>query len=276
MYYNNMNGNEDDLEFIPLNITEPFRERDSTWFPIIDMALAAFNEMPNSFTLSFATPTIDNSNLQGNNLNTLDYIQSDNINLQNKNNEVKSFEKNFNLEYPSETISEELTSYNKDDKCKKATNNANIKNKNNNTTNTPKINPNEMNNPPNAMNNPNTMNNPNSMNNPNTMNNPNSMNNPNVIQNMNMESMINRQYIEEPIHMDLLRNLSFEGYLTKSYRGEEESQLEQVDMIFASLKKDNSIIDTFKAYNIPSSIYELIAKKIIKLTLDDSNCKRGE
>lgn len=251
MYYNNMNGNEDDLEFIPLNITEPFRERDSTWFPIIDMALAAFNEMPNSFTLSFATPTIDNSNLQGNNLNTLDYIQSDNINLQNKNNEVKSFEKNFNLEYPSETISEELTSYNKDDKCKKATNNTNIKNKNNNTTNTPKINPNEM-------------------------NNPNSMNNPNVIQNMNMESMINRQYIEEPIHMDLLRNLSFEGYLTKSYRGEEESQLEQVDMIFASLKKDNSIIDTFKAYNIPSSIYELIAKKIIKLTLDDSNCKRGE
>ncbi|MFU7514453.1 hypothetical protein [Clostridium sp. HCS.1] len=344
MYYNNMNGNEEDLKFIPLNITEPFREKDSTWFPIIDMALPAFNEIPNSFALKFITP-MDNSNLQGNTLKTLDYIQNDNSNLQNNNQAAKKFEKDFNLEYPSETLSEELFSYNKEDKCKKGTSNTN--NENNNATNMQKTNnkmnkfneisnlnvsnnssgmnnPNTMNNPnwmnnPNTMNNlnwinnnnetnnpnmlnnpnemnnsnsvshPNTMNNPNGMNNPgavnypntmnnlNGMNNPNATNNPNGMQNTNMKSMINnRNYMEEPIHMELLRNLSFGDYLTKSYRGEEDNNLDKVDMIYGSIKNDNSIMDTFKAYNIPKPIYQLITKKIIKITLDDENCKKGE
>lgn len=297
MYYNNMNGNEEDLKFIPLNITEPFREKDSTWFPIIDMALPAFNEIPNSFVLNFITP-MDNSNLQGNTLKTLDYIQNDNSNLQNNNQSAKEFEKDFNLEYPSETLSEELFSYNKEDKCKKGTSTTN--NGNNNATNMQKTNPNTMsnfnginnlnvsnnssgmNNPntmnnSNWMNNPNIMNNPNEMNNPNIMNNPNTTNNPNGMQNMNIKSMINnRNYMEEPIHMELLRNLSFGDYLTKSYRGEEDNNLDKVDMIYGSIKNDNSIMETFKTYNIPKPIYQLITKKIIKITLDDENCKRGE
>ncbi len=391
MYYNNMDGNEEDLKFIPLNITEPFRKKDSTWFPIIDMALPAFSEVPNSFTLKFVTP-MDNSNLQGNTLKTLDYIQNNNSSLQNNNQAAKKFEEDFNLEYPSETLSEELFSYNKDSKCKKGISNTN--NQNNNANNIQKINNNEMsnfnginnlnvsnnssginnskgmnnstgisnqnwmnnpntmenqnwiNNPnltnnqnwmnntnamenqnwannPNTTNNLNTMNNsnfnnnntsnPNMMNNdnainnmnwmnnpnpidnsniinnpkavnyPNTMNNPNGTNNSNAInsqdgiQNMNTKPMTNkRDDIEEPIHMELLRNLSFGDYLTKSYRGEENSNLDKVDMIYGSVKNDNSIMETFKAYNIPKPIYQLITKKIIKLTLDDENCKREE
>ena len=277
MYYNNMNGKEDDdLKFIPLNISEPFRDKDSTWFPIIDMALPTFSEVPNTFTLSFAnTNPIDNSNLQVNNLNTLGYIQNDNSNLQNNGNkQVKNFEKNFNLEYPSETLNEELMSYNKENKCKKNANNS--INKNNNTTNIQKSTSDQISNF-NEMNNPNVMNNPNIINNPSAMNKTNSMNNTTGMQNINNESMINnRDYIEEPIHMELLRNLNFDSYLNKSYRGEEENKSDQIDIIFGSIKNDNSIIETFKAYNIPRPIYELVIKKIIQLAVDEANCKRGD
>ena len=277
MYYNNMNGKEDDdLKFIPLNISEPFRDKDSTWFPIIDMALPTFSEVPNTFTLSFAnTNPIDNSNLQVNNLNTLGYIQNDNSNLQNNGNkQVKNFEKNFNLEYPSETLNEELMSYNKENKCKKNANNS--INKNNNTTNIQKSTSDQMSNL-NEMKNPNVMNNPNIINNPSGMNNTNNMNNTTGMQNINNESMINnRDYIEEPIHMELLRNLNFDSYLNKSYRGEEENKSDQIDIIFGSIKNDNSIIETFKAYNIPRPIYELVIKKIIQLAVDEANCKRGD
>lgn len=277
MYYNNMNGKEDDdLKFIPLNISEPFRDKDSTWFPIIDMALPTFSEVPNTFTLSFAnTNPIDNSNLQVNTLNTLGYIQNDNSNLQNNGNkQVKNFEKNFNLEYPSETLNEELMSYNKENKCKKNANNS--INKNNNTTNIQKSTSDQMSNL-NEMKNPNVMNNPNIINNPSVMNNTNNMNNTTGMQNINNESMINnRDYIEEPIHMELLRNLNFDSYLNKSYRGEEENKLNQIDIIFGSIKNDNSIIETFKAYNMPRPIYELVIKKIIQLAVDEANCKRGD
>lgn len=277
MYYNNMNGKEDDdLKFIPLNISEPFRDKDSTWFPIIDMALPTFSEVPNTFTLSFAnTNPIDNSNLQVNTLNTLGYIQNDNSNLQNNGNkQVKNFEKNFNLEYPSETLNEELMSYNKENKCKKNANNS--INKNNNTTNIQKSTSDQMSNF-NEMNNPNVMNNPNIINNPSAMNKTNSMNNTTGMQNINNESMINnRDYIEEPIHMELLRNLNFDSYLNKSYRGEEENKSDQIDIIFGSIKNDNSIIETFKAYNIPRPIYELVIKKIIQLAVDEANCKRRD
>ena len=272
-----MNGKEDDdLKFIPLNISEPFRDKDSTWFPIIDMALPTFSEVPNTFTLSFAnTNPIDNSNLQVNTLNTLGYIQNDNSNLQNNGNkQVKNFEKNFNLEYPSETLNEELMSYNKENKCKKNANNS--INKNNNTTNIQKSTSDQMSNL-NEMKNPNVMNNPNIINNPSGMNNTNNMNNTTGMQNINNESMINnRDYIEEPIHMELLRNLNFDSYLNKSYRGEEENKLNQIDIIFGSIKNDNSIIETFKAYNMPRPIYELVIKKIIQLAVDEANCKRGD
>ena len=131
MYYNNITGNEDDdLKFIPLNISEPFRAKDSTWFPIIDIALPAFSEIPNSFASSFSTP-FNNSNVQPNTLKTLDFIQGDNANLQKnnlqKNNQqLQNFQQDFDLEYPSEIFNEELPSYNKNEKCKQNTGSQNM------------------------------------------------------------------------------------------------------------------------------------------------------
>lgn len=276
MYYDNLNRKQDDdLKFIPLNISEPFTDKESSWFPIIDMALPTFSELPNSFALGFAIPG-DNFNIQENFLNTLDYIQSDSVNVQsnNINQGQKEFEKNFNLEYPSETFGEALPSYNKEEKCKKNTNTNKGSMINSNNTN---MNPGSMSNP----NNTNTNMNPGSMTNPNNAN----MNkgqmtnfnsNMNEMNNENTKSMQNRQdYIEEPIHMELLRNLNFQNYLGNSYRGETENQLDE-DMIFNMVKSDNSIVDTCKAYNIPKPISDLIIKKIIRISLENSKNKWGE
>lgn len=234
MYYNNLNRQQDDdLKFIPLNISEPFTDKDSSWFPIIDMALPTFSEIPNSFALGFVVPC-DNSNIEWNSLKTLDYIQNDTINVQsnNINQETKEFEQNFNLEYPSETLGEALFSYNKDEKCKKNTNL-----------------------------------------NQGSMQNTNS--NMNKMSNTNIKSMENRQGdVEEPIHMELLKNFNFGNTLYSTYRGEEEIQ--QEDMLFNMLKSDNSIGDTFKAYNMPKPISDLIIKKIIRICLENSNNKWGE
>lgn len=251
MYYNNLNRQEDDdLKFMPLNINEQFTNKDSSWFPIIDRALPTFSEIPNSFDLGFTMP-VDNSNLQGGSLNTLDYIQSNSVNVQNSMNQNKQmFEGNFNLEYPSQTIADELTSYNKDGKCKKNTN-----------MNTPM---------PNANAGMNRI--------YNTSLNEVPMPNNDIIEikSTDMKSIRNEDdYIEEPIHMELLRNLNFENYLDRSYRGEMENQLE-VDMIFKTIKDDNSIVDTFRAYNVPTPISDLIIKKIIKINLENSKCKWGE
>ena len=276
--YNNdrVSKKEDDLKFIPLNITETFTNRGSAWFPVIDMSLPTFGEIPNSFALNFAMP-MDNSKLQINSLNTLDYIQNDNINIQNNNQEKKQFEQDFDLEYPSETLGEELISYNKEEKCKKKTsNNSNLNNPNLSTGN--------VNNTKNGINNNASMNNASmnnasmnnaSMNNASTNNastNNNGMSNNGI--DTDVQSNINkRDFIEEPIHMELLRNLNFENYLNNGYRGESINQLDEVDRIFSIVKSDNSIIDTFKAYNIPRPIYELIIKKIISLSLENLSNK---
>ena len=261
--YNNdrVSKKEDDLKFIPLNITETFTNRGSAWFPVIDMSLPTFGEIPNSFALNFAMP-MDNSKLQINSLNTLDYIQNDNINIQNNNQEKKQFEQDFDLEYPSETLGEELISYNKEEKCKKKTsNNSNLNNPNLSTGN--------VNNTKNGINNNASMNNASTNN---TSMNNNGMSNNGI--DTNVQSNINnRDFIEEPIHMELLRNLNFENYLNNGYRGESINQLDEVDRIFSIVKSDNSIIDTFKAYNIPRPIYELIIKKIISLSLENLSNK---
>ncbi|MGG7144526.1 hypothetical protein ACQPVP_13875 [Clostridium nigeriense] len=238
MYYNNLNRQQeyDDLKFMPLNIREPFLDKDSSWFPIIDMALPTFSELSNNFLLGFATP-VDNSNLQGNSLKTLDFIQNNNLNVQNaqNNQSAEDFTKDFNLEYPSETLSEELYSYNKDEGCKSINNSTNNMNMEN--TNMPNIN----------------------------------------MQNMNMQNMNNNKgNQDEPIHMNLLRNFNFEFYLDNSYRGESSNQIEEIDRIFNVIKGDNSIVETFKAYNIPKPISNLIIKKIIKITLENSKSKWGE
>lgn len=233
MYYNNLNRQQeyDDLKFMPLNIREPFLDKDSSWFPIIDMALPNFSELSNNFLLGFATP-VDNSNLEGNSLKTLDFIQNNNLNVPNaqNNQSAEEFTKDFNLEYPSETLSEELYSYNKDKKCKSINNSgSNMNMQNTNMQNTNK-------------------------------------------QNMNN----NKDNQDEPIHMNLLRSFNFECYLDNSYRGGSSSQMEEIDRIFNVIKGDNSIVETFKAYNIPKPISNLIIKKVIKITLENSRSKWEE
>ena len=58
MYYNNSNRKEDDddLKFIPLNIKEPFAEKDSSWFPIVNMNSPNISSMTNNFILGFSSP----------------------------------------------------------------------------------------------------------------------------------------------------------------------------------------------------------------------------
>jgi hypothetical protein len=261
MYYNNKNRqqDDDDLKFMPLNIREPFLDKDSSWFPVIDMALPDFSELPNSFLSGFSTP-VDNSNLEGNSLKTLDLIQNNNLNVQNldNNQSAEEFTKDFNLEYPSETLEEELYSYNKDKKCKSindSTNNINMQNMKNNSGNMS------------GMNNVNMQGN--------NMGNMNSGNE--NINGMNMNNRKTQSYNsnygntqDEPIHMNLLRSFNFESFLDGKYRGESGSLIEEIDRIFNIVKNDSSITQTFKAYNIPKPISDLIIKKIIKITLENS------
>ena len=182
MYYNNLNRqqDDDDLKFIPLNIKEPFLDKDSNWFPIVNMTSPNISGMTNNFMSGFATP-MANGNIDDNLLKTIEYIPdikysytdedklntyytnntSNNMNGRNNNlnnmsessynqnywqgnidgymynnilsrNSFNSMsnvtpqntpgtnnQSNFNLNYPAETESGELHSYNKDIGCNK-------------------------------------------------------------------------------------------------------------------------------------------------------------
>ena len=301
MYYNNLNRQEDDddLKFIPLNIKEPFLDKDSSWFPMIDTALPTFSDLPNSFVLGFSS-SVDNSNLEGNSLKTLDFIQNSNLNVPNTGNNqaINEFNNSFNLEYPSETLSEELYSYNKDGGCKS------INSSNNNNVNMPNMSNGNMN----GMNTNNgnmqgynssygNMQGYNSNYGNNQGNNTSKLNNTGGMNNTNMKGLNGYNYNnnqeagiqdekntrvspntnkDELIHMNLLRSINLDDYLYDGYRGESGDLMQEIDRIFNLVKSDNSIMDTFKAYNLPKPISDLIIKKIIKMTLENSKCKWGE
>lgn len=311
MYYNNLNRQEDDddLKFIPLNIKEPFLDKDSSWFPMIDTALPTFCDLPNSFVLGFSS-SVDNSNLEGNSLKTLDFIQNSNLNVPNTGNNqaINEFNNSFNLEYPSEILSEELYSYNKDGECKSINgsmnNNVNMPNMNNGNMNGMNMNNGNMNGM--NMNNGNmqgynssygNMQGYNSNYGNNQGNNTSKLNNTGGMNNTNMKGLNGYNYNnnqeagiqdekntrvspntnkDELIHMNLLRSLNFDDYLYDGYRGESGNLMQEIDRIFNLVKSDNSIMDTFKAYNLPKPISDLIIKKIIKMTLENSKCKWGE
>ena len=190
MYYNNLNRHreedeDDDLKFIPLNIKEPFSEKDSNWFPIVNMNSPNINHMTNNFILGFSN-SADGEMLDENFLKTIDYVPNvnysytdenyfntyeagnlssnipdnmqgnmtgnmpsnmtgnipgnnynqgfsqgggflpsnmlSNSNISGMNNQSgTSLGNNFDLEYPSETQSEDLYSYNKEKNCNGAT-----------------------------------------------------------------------------------------------------------------------------------------------------------
>lgn len=77
MYYNNSNRKEDDddLKFIPLNIKEPFAEKDSSWFPIVNMNSPNISSMTNNFILGFSSPK-NGEKLDESFLESIDYIPS--------------------------------------------------------------------------------------------------------------------------------------------------------------------------------------------------------
>lgn len=284
--YNNpdIKTDKDDMKFIPLNIMEPFIDKNSNWIPNIDLTPPNFNNIPEGFVLGFGSP-IDNSNLQGTPLKTLDFIQNNDLNMQNNKFNMQNFqnqqefEKDFDLYYPSETLGEELYSYNKKEKCK-SSNSINKENQGTykNNTNWQSGNMNNLNNNNNNLQNEN-VNNSNNINGQNMNNNQNT----NVCEQKGMQNtsenipiIQNRDSaFQELIHMELLRKLDFEDYLGGGFRGE-DNNFKDIEDIFRVIKDDKSIIDTFKAYNIPKPIYEMIIKKIIMITLENSKYKRGE
>ena len=89
MYYNNLNRHreedeEDDLKFIPLNIKEPFSEKDSNWFPIVNMNSPNINHMTNNFILGFSN-SADGEMLDENFLKTIDYVPNVNYSYTDEN-----------------------------------------------------------------------------------------------------------------------------------------------------------------------------------------------
>ena len=297
MYCDNTNIDQDnDLKFIPLNINENFTSRNSNWLPDINTNLPKLGSFANDFPNNFSFPNgISNLNMNSlNSLDSLDYIQDnqgnlkDGLNIQNgfnlqdglnipqgfnnknyiasnngikmentlnplnaqdgviqenvekqgenrpkapvEDNNAEEFENNFDLDYPSEELNEELVSYNKDKKCKSKKD----------TTNMNKTN----------------------------LNNTSNLNNTN--------QTTSRAYISEPIHMQLLKNISFEGCLEEEYRGEFCSISDRIDDVYETIDKDQAIIDIFKAYNVPKPIYQLVIKKIIKISLENCHNKWGE
>ena len=304
--YNNLDikRDKDDMKFIPLNVMEPFIDKNSNWVPNIDLTLPNFNNIPEGFVLGFGSP-IDNSNLQGAPLKTLDFMQNNNLNMQDFQNK-QEFEQDFDLYYPSETLGEELYSYNKNEKCKNNNstnkeqgtykNNTNWQNGNmNNPNNNANWQNGNMNNSNNNLNwqseNTNNLNNNQNWQSGNMNNSNNNLNGQNMNSNQNSNMCVQKgiennnenmpiiqnrsSEFQEPIHMELLRNLDFQDYLGGGFRGE-DNNIKGTEDIFTIIKDDKSIIDTFKAYNIPKPIYEMIIKKIIIITLENSKYKRGE
>ena len=89
MYYNNLNRHreedeDDDLKFIPLNIKEPFSEKDSNWFPIVNMNSPNINHMTNNFILGFSN-SADGEMLDENFLKTIDYVPNVNYSYTDEN-----------------------------------------------------------------------------------------------------------------------------------------------------------------------------------------------
>lgn len=292
---NNKEINED-LKFIPLNIKKQFIGKNSTWVPLIDGDNIQLENLNEKFLVNFEN-NINNLSLEQRDIRVLNNVDDNML----PNIKKEKFEENFDLEYPSETYEEELYSYNKDD-CKNTSNNLNYNNqiKNNNPNNNNMGYSNEINNNYNknlnnnenyysddlnnngAYNNNNqnkygnnydnlsnkVNNNPN--NNGNDYNN-NLNNNDTYNNNQNTDEPVELDYYKELIHMSLLRSVDFNSNADTNFRGNKLSS--KIDEIFNQVKSEDSIVETFKVYNIPKPISDLVIKKIIKIALENYECK---
>ena len=66
--------------------------------------------------------------------------------------------------------------------------------------------------------------------------------------------------------MSLLRDVDFN--INDNFRNTKNLN-KKIDEIFNIIKKEESIIETFKVYNIPKPLSDLIIKKIIKISLEN-------
>lgn len=224
----------EDLKFIPINIRTQFTEKNSTWLPQLDVNNLQSENLNESFLINFEN-NINDLSLERRNIKILDNIDTKKALPDMK---KEKFEEDFDLEYPSETYEEELYSYNKED-CKKINNNFNSNNFNSNSSNYNNVNK-DINNKNNEMNN-------------------------NKIKN-NENTLMELDYYTELIHMSLLRDVDFN--INDNFRNTKNLN-KKIDEIFNIIKKEESIIETFKVYNIPKPLSDLIIKKIIKISLEN-------
>lgn len=88
------------------------------------------------------------------------------------------------------------------------------------------------------------------------------------------EPKVNERYLDDSVNiLDILRSFDISLDFSSSESRKNNCTEAEVDEVFALIEKDNpGILATMKAYRIPYPIAKLLIKKIIKISLD--NCKR--
>ena len=243
MYSENSNGQQEDndLKFAPLNIREPFKNKDSSWYPSIDTSVPTLSNISNNFIMGLSVP-VDNSNLEVRSFRTLDYLPRNEMKMGNPMQQVLDGQFNNNqmleqqMNNPNTNPNNSMNNMNINDMNQ---NNMNQNNMNSNMMNQDNMNPNNMN--QNMMNQDNmnsNMVNPNNMNqnniNPNMMNqgnmnqnkiNPNMMNQGNMNQNNMNPNMMNQSNIN-PNNMSNFQNVNPMSLQEKQLSGDASFDLE--------------------------------------------------
>ena len=223
MYSENSNGQQEDndLKFAPLNIREPFKNKDSSWYPSIDTSVPTLSNISNNFIMGLSVP-VDNSNLEVRSFRTLDYLPRNEMKMGNPMQQVLDGQFNNN-----QMLEQQMNNPNTNPN--NSMNNMNINDMNQNNMNPNMMNQDNMNS---NMVNPNNMNqnniNPNMMNqgnmNQNNMNsnmvNPNNMKQNNINPNMMNQSNIN------PNNMSNFQNVNPMSLQEKQLSGDASFDLE--------------------------------------------------
>lgn len=194
----------------------------------------------------------NNNNYKEN--NGYKYNNNPNYNNKNNNNQNNNIEYNNGID-TNGNINKNGNNYN-----------GNINNNDNNYDKNIDNNTNNYNNLNNNKNNYNKNLNNNGDNYNNNLNNNGSYNN-----SQNKDEPIELDYYKELIHMSLLRNVDFNSNIDTNFRGNKLNS--KIDEIFNQVKSEDSIVETFKVYNIPKPISDLVIKKIIKIALENYECK---
>lgn len=118
---------DEDLKFMPLNLKEPFKSKDSSWAPCINLDIPT-NYMTNNFFLPLPEFQLSQGLNSQSNLNDMSQLNTNYSNFSNpstyqSNNNIENISSNLNNNntnykgelYPSETLEDELYSYNTND-----------------------------------------------------------------------------------------------------------------------------------------------------------------